>query len=72
MPNSIYCLNCPYSLWVVGNLSVMSQVEAVGNVEVSAYKNDRVGVSVNPIGGMSDPELKLKISFSVHSTSPAT
>ena len=66
MPNSIYCLNCPYSLWVVSNFSVMSQVETVDNVEISAYRNYRVGVSVNPIGGtLSDPELKLKMSFSV-------
>ena len=69
----MYCLNGAYSLWEVGNLSVMSQVDVVGNVDDSEYRKDRVGVSINPIGGiLLDPELKIKMSFNVHSNSPAT
>jgi hypothetical protein len=51
----------------------MSQVDAVGNVDDSEYRKVRVGVSINPIGGiLYDPELKIKMSFNVHSNSPAT
>ena len=62
-----------WSILLVSNLSMMLQVDAVGDVDDSKYRKVTVGVSINPIGGiLLDPELKIKISFNVHSNSPAT